>query len=135
MYVFWKIYFTIFFFIVRAQDTKTNQIVALKRVKMDIEKDNGMPLTALREINLLRRAMKHPNVVHLKEVVVGYKLSSIFLVFEYCEHDLAALLERNENKKKTTFSEAEVKNLMVQLFKALDHLHKVHLVHTLTHVI
>lgn len=114
------------FFAVRAQDNKTQQIVALKRVKMDIEKDNGMPLTALREITLLKRAMKHPNVVLLKEVVVGFKLSSIFLVFEYCEHDLAALLERNEQKKKTTFQESEVKNLMLQLFKALDHLHKVY---------
>jgi len=27
------------------------------------------------------------------EVVVGAKHESVFLVFEYCEHDLAALLD------------------------------------------
>ena len=27
---------------------------------------------------------EHPNIIKLKEVVVGYKQDSIFLVFEYC---------------------------------------------------
>ena len=48
-------------------------------------------MTALRELTILKR-MKHPNIVNMVEVVVGVKQESVFLVFEYCEHDLATLL-------------------------------------------
>ena len=36
----------------RAKDKRTNEIVALKRLKMEKEKD-GFPITSLREINTL----------------------------------------------------------------------------------
>ncbi|KAJ3596668.1 hypothetical protein NHX12_003072 [Muraenolepis orangiensis] len=50
----------------RARDTRSDEIVALKKVRMDKEKD---------------------------EVVVGSQLESLFLVMSYCEQDLASLLE------------------------------------------
>lgn len=75
----------------RARDTQTDEIVALKKVRMDKEKD-GVPISSLREITLLLR-LRHPNIVELKEVVVGNHLESIFLVMGYCEQDLASLLE------------------------------------------
>jgi hypothetical protein len=31
---------------------------------------------------------KHPNIVDVKEIVVGTKLDSIFIVMEFLEHDL-----------------------------------------------
>ncbi|XP_055001019.1 cyclin-dependent kinase 10 isoform X2 [Sorex araneus] len=86
----------------RARDTQTNEIVALKKVRMDKEKD-GVPISSLREITLLLR-LRHPNIVELKEVVVGNHLESIFLVMGYCEQDLASLLEN----MPTPFSEAQV---------------------------
>ena len=42
----------------------------------------------MREIKILK-SLKHSNIVQLKEIVVGKKPDSIFLVFEYCEHDFA----------------------------------------------
>ena len=39
-----------------------------------------------------------------QEVVVGKKKDSVFLVFEYCEHDMADLLD----SMPTPFSESEV---------------------------
>uniref|UniRef100_A0A8D3CN78 Cyclin dependent kinase 10 n=1 Tax=Scophthalmus maximus TaxID=52904 RepID=A0A8D3CN78_SCOMX len=86
----------------RARDTKSDEIVALKKVRMDKERD-GIPISSLREITLLLR-LRHPNIVELKEVVVGSQLESLFLVMSYCEQDLASLLENMQ----TPFSEAQV---------------------------
>jgi cell division cycle 2-like len=57
----------------RARDKQTGEIVALKRLKMDQEK-NGFPITSLREIRTLMEA-RHPNVVQVKEIVVGDTLT------------------------------------------------------------
>lgn len=59
----------------RAKDMKTGQVVALKRLKMDNAND-GIPVTGLREIQTLRDC-DHPNIVGLKEVVVGEDMSKI----------------------------------------------------------
>jgi serine/threonine protein kinase len=108
----------------RARDKETSDIVALKKLRMEREKE-GMPLTSLREIRLLKRTV-HPNVVELKEIAVGKKLESIFLVFEYCEHDLATLLD---TVMKKTFSQSEVKCLLQQLLRAVAHMHDHWMIH------
>ncbi|XP_037782370.1 cyclin-dependent kinase 10-like [Penaeus monodon] len=107
----------------RARDTKTNEIVALKKMRMEKEKD-GMPISGLREIMLLQ-SCNHPNTVCLKEVVVGRSLESIFLVMEYCEQDLASLLDNMQ----IPFMEAQVKCIMIQVFKGLAYLHCKEIVH------
>ena len=55
----------------KAKDKDSGEIVALKCVRMDREKD-GMPVTSLRELRVLQ-SCRHPNIVHLKEVVTGTK--------------------------------------------------------------
>ena len=75
----------------KARDKDTGEIVALKKVRMHNEND-GFPITSLREINILTQ-LNHPNIIRLNEVVVGYKKDSIFLAFEYCEADLANLVD------------------------------------------
>jgi len=107
----------------RARDTKSGEIVALKRVRMDREKD-GMPVSGLREVHVLLRC-KHDNIVRLREIAVGRSLSSIFLVMEYCEQDLASLLDNMQ----TPFSESQVKCIMVQVLKGLRYLHSNFIVH------
>ncbi|XP_017917400.1 PREDICTED: cyclin-dependent kinase 10 isoform X1 [Capra hircus] len=107
----------------RARDTHTDEIVALKKVRMDKEKD-GVPISSLREITLLLR-LRHPNIVELKEVVVGNHLESIFLVMGYCEQDLASLLEN----MPTPFSEAQVKCIVLQVLRGLQYLHRNFIIH------
>ncbi|XP_055538173.1 cyclin-dependent kinase 10 [Wyeomyia smithii] len=109
----------------RAKDTKTNEIVALKKVRIDqqIFKD-GFPISGLREIQILKNC-NHDNVVKLKEVVVGNSLESIFLVMEFCEQDLASLLDNME----TPFSESQVKCIIIQLLKGLKYLHSNFMIH------
>ncbi|KAI9080855.1 hypothetical protein K1719_037164 [Acacia pycnantha] len=101
----------------RAKDKKTGEIVALKKVKMEKEKE-GFPLTSLREINILL-SFHHPSIVDVKEVVVGSNLDSIFMVMEYMEHDLKGLMEAI----KQPFSQSEVKCLMLQLLEGVKYLH------------
>jgi serine/threonine protein kinase len=78
-----------------------------------------MPVTALREVRILQSS-RHPNIVNLLRVVTGKKPNAIFLVFEYCEHDMARLLET----MRVPFSEAEAKCLVIQLLKAVEFLHR-----------
>ncbi|XP_022846530.1 cyclin-dependent kinase G-2-like [Olea europaea var. sylvestris] len=101
----------------RAMDKKTGEIVALKKVKMEKERE-GFPLTSLREINILL-SFHHSSIVDVKEVVVGSNLDSIFMVMEYMEHDLKALMET----MKQPFSQSEVKCLMLQLLEGVKYLH------------
>ncbi|XP_070575994.1 cyclin-dependent kinase 10-like [Ptychodera flava] len=107
----------------RARDTKSNEVVALKKVRMEKEAD-GLPISTLREIHLLLN-LQHTNVVHLKEVVVGNHLDSIFLVMEYCEQDLASLLDN----MPSPFTEAQVKCLTLQMFQGLRYLHENFVIH------
>ncbi|XP_039186821.1 cyclin-dependent kinase 10 isoform X2 [Crotalus tigris] len=107
----------------RARDTQTGEIVALKKVRMDKEKD-GIPISSLREITLLLK-LQHPNIVELKEVVVGNHLESIFLVMGYCEQDLASLLENMQ----APFSEAQVKCIILQVLHGLQYLHNNFIIH------
>jgi cyclin-dependent kinase 10 len=110
-----------------ARDRPTSRLVALKRVKIRTSgfEREGMPTTALREIGLLRALPAHDNVVRLHEVAVGSRMDAIFLVFEYCEHDVARLLDW----MRTPFSLSEVKCLMLQLCEAVAHLHEHHVIH------
>jgi len=52
-----------------AKSRETGEIVALKKVRMDNEKE-GFPITAIREIKILK-SLTHNNVVKMKEIVVS----------------------------------------------------------------
>ncbi len=45
----------------KCKDLQTNEIVALKKIRLEKE-DDGVPSTAIREISLLK-GIKHPNIV------------------------------------------------------------------------
>ncbi|CAB3236416.1 unnamed protein product [Arctia plantaginis] len=169
----------------RARDKTTDEIVALKRLKMEKEKE-GFPITSLREINTLLKARhllparglargvtrlqghlrlskksvsygqyqeradtffyesrlnavdmislrmmcggQHPNIVTVREIVVGSNMDKIFIVMDYVEHDLKSLMETMRAKKQV-FLPGEVKCLMTQLLKAVHHLHDNWILH------
>lgn len=107
----------------RARDTKSNEIVALKKMRMEREKD-GIPISGLREINILLN-LRHTNIVELMEVVVGKSVDSIFLVMKFCEQDLASLLDNMQSP----FTEAQVKCIMLQVLHGLKYLHEHFIIH------
>ncbi|XP_018491549.2 cyclin-dependent kinase G1 isoform X2 [Raphanus sativus] len=107
----------------KAKDRKTEEIVALKMIKMNMEDEYGFPLTSLREINILL-SCNHPSIVNVKEVVVGNS-DSVFMVMEHLEHDLRGVMDR----MKQPFSTSEVKCLMIQLLEGLKYLHSNWIIH------
>merc|ERR1719278_679151 len=110
----------------RARDKKTNETVALKRLKMEREKE-GFPITSLREINTLLIS-QHVNVVTVREIVVGSNMDQIFIVMDFVQHDLKGLME-TMRKKNQVFLAGEVKCLMQQLLRAISHLHDNWILH------
>ncbi|SPO24054.1 related to CTK1 - carboxy-terminal domain (CTD) kinase, alpha subunit [Ustilago trichophora] len=105
----------------KARSERTGALVALKKIRMDAEKD-GFPVTAMREIKLLQ-ALRHENVVRLHEMMVTR--GSIYMVFEYMEHDLNGILAHPQ----VQFTDGHLKSLASQLFSGLDYLHRKAVLH------
>ncbi|KAM0922383.1 hypothetical protein ACQ4PT_006214 [Festuca glaucescens] len=121
-----------------AKDTETKEIVALKKIRMDNERE-GFPITAIREIKILKK-LHHQNVIHLKEIVTSpgperdeqgkqvdgnkYK-GSIYMVFEYMDHDLTGLAD----KPGMRFTIPQIKCYMKQLLTGLHYCHVNQVLH------
>lgn len=107
----------------RARDLDTGKIVALKKVRFDNFEPESVRFMA-REIQILRR-LDHPNVVKLEGLITSRLSCSIYLVFEYMEHDLAGL----SSSPDINFSESQVKCYMHQLLSGLEHCHSRGVIH------
>jgi cyclin-dependent kinase 12/13 len=113
----------------KATNKETGQVVALKKVNMTNEKD-GFPITAIREIKILSR-LNHPCIVQLKEIVTSKATEynrnkgTIFMVFEYMDHDLTGLIDN----PKIQFSSYEVKLYMKQMLEGLKYCHGQNVLH------
>ncbi|KAF5752227.1 putative serine/threonine-protein kinase [Tripterygium wilfordii] len=107
----------------KARDSLTGKIVALKKVRFDNLEPESVKFMA-REILILRR-LDHLNVVKLEGLVTSRMSCSLYLVFEYMEHDLAGLAASPGIK----FTEPQVKCYMHQLLSGLEHCHNRHVLH------
>uniref|UniRef100_A0A1D1XSI3 [RNA-polymerase]-subunit kinase n=1 Tax=Anthurium amnicola TaxID=1678845 RepID=A0A1D1XSI3_9ARAE len=107
----------------KARDNFSGKIVALKKVRFDNLEPESVKFMA-REILILRR-LDHPNVVKLEGLVTSRMSCSLYLVFEYMEHDLAGLAASPGIK----FSEPQVKCYMHQLLSGLEHCHNHGVLH------
>ncbi|XP_020553184.1 probable serine/threonine-protein kinase At1g54610 isoform X2 [Sesamum indicum] len=107
----------------KARDAITGKIVALKKVRFDNLEPESVRFMA-REILILRR-LDHPNVVKLQGLVTSRMSCSLYLVFDYMEHDLAGLASSPGIK----FTEPQVKCYVHQLLSGLEHCHNRHVLH------
>jgi serine/threonine protein kinase len=152
----------------KAQDRRSGRTFALKRLIMHNERKDGFPLTSLREIGILAQCRSHRHCVMLEGIATstsagvssadseaadtgcrGAGFSNVFLVFEYCEHDLSQLLRRTTEHQQQPlqsgkvgrggfgggqvfcplFSEAQTKTVLRQLLSAVAFLHARNVVH------
>lgn len=137
----------------RAKDRETGEIVAVKRIKMETDNKEGFPITALREIKILSKLaasdetingeLLRANIIKLREIVrsdgheSNNKKGSVYMVFDYMDHDMAGLLDRANREKASKmapgkggssgarsvaeppFAIGQVKRYMKQLFLGL----------------
>ncbi|EEF47820.1 ATP binding protein, putative [Ricinus communis] len=107
----------------RAREIETGRIVALKKVRFDNFEPESVRFMA-REILILRR-LDHPNVMKLDGLITSRLSCSIYLVFEYMEHDITGLLSCPDVR----FSESQIKCYMRQLLFGLEHCHSKGVMH------
>ncbi|KAL7418346.1 kinase subunit of RNA polymerase II carboxy-terminal domain kinase I [Cryptotrichosporon argae] len=105
----------------KARQAGSGVLVALKRIRMEGEKD-GFPVTSMREIKLLQ-SLRHDNVVRLHEMMVSK--GSVYMVMEYMTHDLTGVLAHPE----IALDEANIKSLSYQMLAGLAFLHARHILH------
>lgn len=109
----------------RAREDGTGQVVALKKVKTDLTTEKeGFPITALREIQILKE-LTHHNIVSLREVALGDADKSVYLAFEYLEHDLSGLIE----SEALRLTEDYISCYMKQLVSGVAHMHSLSVLH------
>ena len=106
----------------KAVSERSGVLVALKKIRMEAEKE-GFPVTSMREIKLLQ-GLRHENVVRLHELMTS-RTGSVYMVFEYVEHDLSGLLSH----PAVAFTPAHLKSLAYQLLSGLAYLHKRSVLH------
>ncbi|XP_038895588.1 protein IMPAIRED IN BABA-INDUCED STERILITY 1 isoform X2 [Benincasa hispida] len=107
----------------RARELETGRIVALKKVRFDNFEPESVRFMA-REIMILRR-LDHPNIIKLEGLITSRLSCSIYLVFEYMDHDITGLLSCPD----ITFSESQIKCYMKQLISGLEHCHSRGVMH------
>jgi len=112
----------------KAKSRETGEVVALKRVRMDNEKE-GFPITAIREIKILK-VLNHKNIVRLKEIVTSKATEynqgkgSIYMVMEFCDHDLTGLTDAGQR-----FTTPQIKCYMKQLLEGMMYCHRNRVLH------
>ncbi|KAM7267858.1 hypothetical protein ACFE04_010024 [Oxalis oulophora] len=106
----------------KARDRKTNETIALKKIRLEQE-DEGVPSTAIREISLLKE-MNHGNIVRLQDVVHSEK--RLYLVFEYLDLDLKKHMDSTPDFAKDP---RVVKTFLYQILRGIAYCHSHRVLH------
>ncbi|KAK3040829.1 hypothetical protein RJ639_029173 [Escallonia herrerae] len=108
-------------------NSNPSKFVAIKKFKPSSYGDGVSP-TAIREIMLLRETA-HENVVKLVNVHVDHVNMSLYLAFDYADHDLYGIIKHHRDNVKRAINQYTVKSLLWQLLDGLNYLHSNWIVH------
>ncbi|XP_022602710.1 mitogen-activated protein kinase 15 isoform X2 [Seriola dumerili] len=107
----------------KAVDRQTGEIVAVKKI-FDAFRNRTDAQRTFREIMFLQEFGDHPNIVKLLNVIRAQNDKDIYLIFEYMDTDLHAVI-----KKGTLLKDIHKRYVMYQLFKAIKYLHSGNVIH------
>lgn len=105
----------------------SHSLVALKEFKKATKEGDGVSPTAVREIMLLRE-LRHENIIRLCGVHLSHRDSTLFLSFEYAEHDLFEMI-RFHRESMQPMALYTVKSVLWQLLAGMDYLHSNWIMH------
>ncbi|KAF6266005.1 mitogen-activated protein kinase 5 [Scenedesmus sp. NREL 46B-D3] len=106
----------------KAVDKKNQNLVALKKI-FDAFQNATDAQRTFREIMFLQDLNNHENIIRLLNVLRAENDKDIYLVFEYMETDLHAVIRAN------ILEEVHKQYIMYQLFRALKYMHTAQLLH------
>ena len=86
----------------------------------------GLSQSAIREMSLCTE-LDHPNLIHLVEIILEDKC--VFMVFEYCEHDLLQIIHHHTQPTRHAIPATMVKSILFQLLNGLLYLHRNWVLH------
>ncbi|CAG5097966.1 Oidioi.mRNA.OKI2018_I69.XSR.g15311.t1.cds [Oikopleura dioica] len=107
----------------KANERKTGRVVALKKI-FDAFRNPTDAQRTFREILFLQEFADHPNIIKLLNVVAAKNDKDIYLVFEYMETDLHAVI-----RKGGILQDAHQRYIMAQLMRATAFLHSGNVIH------
>lgn len=107
----------------KAVDRQTGEIVAVKKI-FDAFRNRTDAQRTFREIMFLQEFGDHANIVKLLNVIRAQNDKDIYLIFEYMDTDLHAVI-----KKGTLLKDIHKRYVMYQLFKAIKYLHSGNVIH------
>uniref|UniRef100_A0A3P8Q727 Mitogen-activated protein kinase 15 n=1 Tax=Astatotilapia calliptera TaxID=8154 RepID=A0A3P8Q727_ASTCA len=107
----------------KAVDRQTGEIVAVKKI-FDAFRNRTDAQRTFREIMFLQEFGGHPNIVKLLNVIRAQNDKDIYLIFEYMDTDLHAVI-----KKGTLLKDIHKRYVMYQLLKATKYLHSGNVIH------
>ncbi|KAM7384255.1 hypothetical protein PAMA_011550 [Pampus argenteus] len=107
----------------KAVDRQSGEIVAVKKI-FDAFRNRTDAQRTFREIMFLQEFGDHPNIVKLLNVVRAQNDKDIYLIFEYMDTDLHAVI-----KKGTLLKDIHKRYVMYQLLKAIKFLHSGNVIH------
>jgi len=105
----------------KAVDKKTRQTVALKKI-FDAFQNATDAQRTYREIMLLQ-SLSHDNIIRLLNVLKADNDNDIYLIFEYMDTDLHAVIRAN------ILEEIHKQYIVYQLLKTIKYLHSADLLH------
>lgn len=108
----------------KGRNRKTNEIVAMKKIRLESEEE-GVPSTAIREISLLKE-LQHPNIVSLQDVIM--QESRLYLIFEFLTMDLKKYLD-TAIPPQEMMSAVLLKSYCYQLLQAILFCHQRRVLH------
>lgn len=106
----------------KALEKKTKRVVALKKI-FDAFQNATDAQRTYREIMFLRELAGHDNVVQLLDVMKADNDRDIYLVFEFLETDLHAVIRAN------ILEDIHKQYILYQMLKALKYMHTAEVLH------
>ncbi|KAJ0003327.1 hypothetical protein NQD34_008425 [Periophthalmus magnuspinnatus] len=116
----------------KAVDRQTGEVVAVKKI-FDAFRNRTDAQASISELQKERKIQvglflqefgDHPNIVKLLNVIRAHNDKDIYLIFEYMDTDLHAVI-----KKGTLLKDVHKRYVMYQLLKAIKYLHSGNVIH------